>query len=67
MEKDTLEIILGENIARYRNLAGMTQGQLAECVGTLAFRGSIFVPVPEMDFLRLAPPPSPEWSVGSRW
>ena len=31
MEKDTLEIILGENIAR--NLAGMTQGQLAECVG----------------------------------
>lgn len=33
MEKDTLEIILGENIARYRNLAGMTQGQLAECVG----------------------------------
>ena len=52
MEKDTLEIILGENIARYRNLAGMTQGQLAECVGTLAFRGSIFVPVPEMDFLR---------------
>lgn len=33
MEKDTLEAILGENIAKYRALAGMTQGQLAEQVG----------------------------------
>ena len=30
MEKDTLEIILGENIARYRNLAGMTQWKCQE-------------------------------------
>lgn len=33
MEKDTLEEILGENIVKYRNMAGMTQGQLAEHVG----------------------------------
>ncbi|MEG0596625.1 MAG: helix-turn-helix transcriptional regulator [Oscillospiraceae bacterium] len=33
MEKNTLEEILGENIVKYRDLAGMTQGQLAECVG----------------------------------
>lgn len=32
MGTSTLEEILGENIAKYRDLAGMTQGQLAEHV-----------------------------------
>lgn len=33
MGKNALEEILGDNIAKYRDLAGMTQGQLAERVG----------------------------------
>lgn len=33
MEKHTLEVTIGRNVAKYRDLAGLTQAQLAERVG----------------------------------
>lgn len=33
MDINTLEVIIGNNVAKYRNVAGLTQAQLADKVG----------------------------------